>query len=127
MNEVGATVGAAEYVVKPASLPGAGPTSTQNGNALPDKPVEELADAQKPKAEPYPNGIRSAVVEVNNFVQSIQRDLQFNLDTDLEKTIIKVIDSNSGDVIRQIPEDIFLELARRLNQDQEVNLLDELG
>ena len=127
MNEVGLAVGATEYVVKPASLTEVKPTSTLNGNALPDNKVDEVSETQVPAVKSYPNGIRSAVVEVNNFVQSIQRDLQFNVDTDLEKTVVKVIDSNSGDVIRQIPEDIFLELARRLSQDQEVNLLDELG
>jgi len=67
------------------------------------------------------------VKKLNDYVQTVQRDLQFSVDEDLERTVIKVIDSASGDLVRQIPEDIFLELARSLKQEGRVNLLDTLG
>lgn len=67
--------------------------------------------------------IEVAVTDVNDFVQSINRNLQFTVDEDSERTVIKVLDGTSGELIRQIPEDIFLELARRLRQDGELQLL----
>jgi len=60
-------------------------------------------------------------------VQTVQRDLQFKVDEELDRTVIRVVDSDTGELIRQIPDDIFLELARRLKDDGEVNLLNALG
>ncbi|ABD81459.1 flagellar protein FlaG [Saccharophagus degradans] len=67
--------------------------------------------------------IETAVTNVNDFIQSVNRNLQFTVDEDSERTVIKVLDGTSGELIRQIPEDIFLELARRLRQDGELQLL----
>jgi len=71
--------------------------------------------------------LESAVSSINDYVQSVQRDLHFSVDEDAKTTIVRVVDSDSGEVIRQIPDDIFLELARRLNEDGEFNLLNEIG
>lgn len=124
MNEVGTNVAPVIYSPNNTSLKGAESVEPDTGKIL---PVKNDDDSESKEETPYPNGIRSAVAEVNSYVQSIQRDLQFDVDKDLEQTVIRVIDSNSGDVIRQIPEDIFLELARRLDQGGEIHLVDDLG
>ncbi|WP_370978932.1 flagellar protein FlaG [Agaribacterium sp. ZY112] len=87
----------------------------------------ETTEAEQAPKAPNPADLKQQVAKVNDYVQSVQRDLQFSVDEDLDRTVIKVIDSDSGDVIRQIPEDIFLEIARRLQQDGEVHLLNALG
>ncbi|VUD56435.1 hypothetical protein TDB9533_02090 [Thalassocella blandensis] len=71
--------------------------------------------------------VETAVTKVNDYVQSIQRNLHFSVDEDLEKTVVKVIDGSSGELIRQIPEEIFLELARKLNENGELQLMNALG
>ena len=71
--------------------------------------------------------VDTAVASMNEYVQSIERDLHFSVDAELSRTVIKVIDSGSGDVIRQIPEDVFLELARNLKQDGQIQLVDAIG
>jgi flagellar protein FlaG len=53
--------------------------------------------------------------------------LQFSVDEETERTVIKVIDSESGELIRQIPDEVFLELARKLNDDGGFQLIDALG
>ena len=58
--------------------------------------------------------LREAVGQVNNFVQSVQRDLAFKVDEGSGRTIIKVIDSDSGKLIRQIPSEEVLALASYL-------------
>ncbi len=87
------------------------------------KDTQQVSQAPKVSEET----LFSEVKIVNDYVQSVQRDLQFSVDKESERTVIKVVDRDSGDIIRQIPEDIFLELARRLKQDGEVNLLNALG
>lgn len=58
--------------------------------------------------------LREAVSQVNSFVQKVQRDLAFSMDEGSGKTIIKVIDSESGKLVRQIPSEEVLALATYL-------------
>ena len=66
--------------------------------------------------------LKEAITRLNEYVQSVQRDLQFNLDESSGKTVIKVLDRNTQEVIRQIPDELVLKLARNLHQDEPVNL-----
>ncbi len=57
-----------------------------------------------------------AVVELNDYVQRVGRDLHFSLDTGSGKTIIKVLNSETKELVRQIPPQKILELAEILEQ-----------
>lgn len=63
--------------------------------------------------------IRDAVSEINEFVQNVQRDLSFNLDETSGRTVIKVINRDSGDLIRQIPSVEVLAIASHLRDIRE--------
>lgn len=101
------------------------------GNSLPQstevKDTQALEKAQEAAQNAAPEVVESALAQMNDYVQSIQRDLQFSVDEDTEKTVIKVVDGGSGELIRQIPEEVFLELARKLNEDGELRLMNALG
>lgn len=56
--------------------------------------------------------LQHAVSEMNHFVQNLQRDLQFEVDTDLGRTVISVVDSETKELIRQIPSEEVLERLR---------------
>jgi len=128
MNEVRPIQSAASYKANSVSAAGTVAGNNQvSGKDLPGS-VPNQGTQQASKASTVPEEtLFSELKKVNDFVQSVQRDLQFSVDKDLDRTVIKVVDSDSGEIIRQIPEDIFLELARRLKQDGEVNLLNTLG
>ncbi|GLH33441.1 hypothetical protein BR1R5_28280 [Pseudomonas sp. BR1R-5] len=76
-------------------------------------------DAPKSEAE-----LQSAVKEIQDFVQSLQRNLEFSVDDSTGSWIVKVVARDSGEVIRQIPSETALELARSL-QDVNSLLFDE--
>ncbi|MDH3219684.1 MAG: flagellar protein FlaG [Gammaproteobacteria bacterium] len=63
--------------------------------------------------------ITEAVTEINEIIRSVQRDLSFNVDEDSGKTIIRVIDSESGELIRQIPSEDILAIAIQLRDFQQ--------
>ncbi len=90
-----------------ATLPG------QGGEALPstgkEMPVRTVDTAQ----------ISEVVSSINKIVQNIQRDLSFNLDEDSGETIIRVVDSESGELIRQIPSEEALAIAIQLRDLQQ--------
>ena len=64
-----------------------------------------------------PAEISAAVSRLNNHVQNISRDLEFTIDEELNRTIITVYDSETEEVIRQIPSDEVLALARSLESN----------
>lgn len=60
--------------------------------------------------------IETAFNQVSEFVQTQNRLLNFSFDEDSNRSIIKVTDSDSGEVIRQIPSEDVLKLAERINE-----------
>lgn len=63
--------------------------------------------------------LQDAVQKMNMYVQNIQRDLQFSVDEASGRNVVKVIDSKSKEVIRQIPSEEVLALARQWAEQQE--------
>ncbi|MGE6995673.1 flagellar protein FlaG [Pseudomonas sp. NPDC047961] len=57
-----------------------------------------------------------AVSSIKDFVQSIRRDLDFDLDDASGKMIVKVTDRATGEVVRQIPTEEALRLAENLEE-----------
>lgn len=57
-----------------------------------------------------------AVLQVNSFLQSQQRTLEFSVDKSTGRPIIKVIDQSTGKVLRQIPPEYIIRLAQTLQQ-----------
>ena len=63
--------------------------------------------------------LKKAVDDLNDFIQNTHRDLQFSIDQDSGTTVVKVIDSKTEKVIRQIPNEETLRLARSLSEDKQ--------
>ena len=53
-----------------------------------------------------------AVAKLNEILKDRERDLEFSIDEDTGRTILKVIHAESGEVIRQIPPEELLNIAR---------------
>lgn len=92
------------------------------GTVKVDESKERLADAAM-KAEKAdepgaasPERIQEAVSSIQEFVQSVRRDINFSLDDSSGRVVVKVTDTKSGDVIRQIPSEEALKLAESLSE-----------
>ena len=77
------------------------------------KPGPEDEKAEK-KLSATEKDIDTAVTDLNSSIQSVQRNLKFSVDKDLDKIVINVTDKKTEEVVRQIPSEDFLELARNL-------------
>lgn len=84
--------------------------STVDGRELP--PVQESTEEQPDTSI----ALSQAVSEINSYVQTIRRELQFSIDETLGRTVIKVLDADTHEVVRQIPSEEVLALARHLRQ-----------
>ncbi len=92
------------------------PNTNQETGRLPETGGQKLPVQGKsePQGAQGAAEIREAISEINEFVQSIQRDLSFNMDEASGRTVIRVVDRESGDLIRQIPSDEVLAIASHI-------------
>ena len=58
--------------------------------------------------------LEDAIESVNDHMRNLQRDIQFSVDDDSGRTIVKVVDGESQEVIRQIPSEEVLAIAKGL-------------
>lgn len=79
--------------------------------------VAPVAETSK-SAQPSTTEVESAVKKVQNFVSAKAADIQFSIDEDIGVTVVKVIDRGTKEVIRQIPSEEMLEIAKALDKLQ---------
>ncbi len=88
--------------------------STVNAPEVSDQPLPKNGNVLPPRSDSRAltsTQLQEAVSQINEFVQTIERDLSFSHDETSGKTVIKVVDSGSGELIRQIPSEEVLALA----------------
>ncbi|TXH39029.1 MAG: flagellar protein FlaG [Burkholderiaceae bacterium] len=84
-----------------------------------ERPVEAAELPPKmggAEEDPARDKLENAMSSIQEFVQSVRRNLDFQLDDSSGKVVVKVTDSESGDVIRQIPSEEALKLAESLDE-----------
>ncbi len=82
----------------------------------PAAPAEVQAVAA-PEQQPHSReDLEKAVGEIRDFVQSSQRQLDFSIDDSTGRVVVKVIATQSGEVIRQLPSELALKLAQSLSE-----------
>jgi flagellar protein FlaG len=60
--------------------------------------------------------IKQAVQDINKSMRSLSQGLEFTVDTDSERPVVKVVDMETRELIRQIPSAEALDFAKTLDQ-----------
>ena len=103
--------------ITPAS---AEPASIERPVAAPQPRVQvaedksEAADA----APPSPKAVGAAVDTINQAMKSLSNRIEFSVDEDSKRRIVKVIDPETREVIRQLPSEEALAIAKALDRLQ---------
>ena len=66
--------------------------------------------------------IASAVTRLNDYVQKEERDVEFSVNEEVGLSVVKVINRHSRELIRQIPTEQVVDLARKLNDQEPLRL-----
>lgn len=74
--------------------------------------VEQVNQTAQVDAE----ALQQAVKEIAASMNLMQKGLAFNIDEDSGVQVVKVIDEQTGDLIRQIPNEEALEIAKKLSE-----------
>lgn len=101
-------------------------TPKRPGSAAAD-PAKQ-ADVSKPQStgEPQPAApkLEQIAERLESYIRSVSRSLEFKVDASSGRTIISVLDAETGDLIRQIPNEEVLRFAE-LAEEQTIVLLNE--
>ena len=79
-------------------------------------PEPESAPTDEQVAAPSNHELTKAVSKLNDYVQNISRTLSFSIAENTGRTIIRVYDSETDELIRQIPPEQTISLAENLNE-----------
>lgn len=86
---------------------------TPNVAGKPEQAKTETVKALS--AEPKRDELEKAVTDIQEFVQAAQRNLDFSIDDSTGRVVVKVIATETGLMIRQIPSEAALKLAQSLS------------
>ena len=76
--------------------------------------VNTLDAKEMPREE-----LDDTISQLNDSLQNVQRNLEFSIDKDAGRIVINVKDKETDEVVRQIPSEEVLELARNLHAASE--------
>lgn len=81
------------------------------------KEAEQLKQRNKPEQKPELSHkkIEEAVASLNAFVQLMDRNVSFEIDSDSGRDVISVFEKETKELIRQIPSEETLELLKRMD------------
>lgn len=85
---------------------------------LPQAAVKQAAE-QKLSAEQ----LKSTVDDINRALRQANRSLQFSVDEDSKQPLVKLVDTDTGDVIRQFPSKEAIAISRAIAEFQQGALL----
>ena len=102
------------------------PPAPSNGPAVSGvsvKTAPSAANAEAAQATPAGKAVEhnseqlsAAVSKLNDYVQNVQRTLNFSIDKDTGVTVVKVFDSETKELVRQIPAEETLKMAASIDE-----------
>jgi len=105
------------------------PLSVAPKGSLPElaKETAVAVPEKAPQQEPSSEQLQQVVKEMKQLVDSkMPNSLSFSLDDSTGKTIVRITDTKTGEMIRQIPSEEMMELARSLDKMQGMLLRQEV-
>jgi len=94
----------------------------------PSRPVQ--SERAQPQAEPKPTpkapvvDIEAVARQLESFLKNVSRSLEFHVDESSGRMVCSVRDAETGDLIRQIPNEEVLRMAE-LAHDETIVLVNE--
>lgn len=76
-------------------------------------------ETQEVDVELSQEALEKVVSQLNAYIQNTQRDVDFSVDDSTGRVVVRVIDSESEEVIRQIPSEEMLAISRHLVESLE--------
>lgn len=105
----------ADPALSAVRTPGSSPVRESPGNIAASVIVSSEAAAIADGVQD-PQAVRTAVAAINRAAKSLTNTVQLVMDERSERPIVRVMDSETGQLIRQIPSEEVLELRQALDR-----------
>ncbi len=92
------------------------PQVSERINAQSVQSVEKLVEASKEREKLNRETRERLVEQMNDFISSINKGLSFRVDEASGRDVVTIYEADTGDIIRQIPDEEVLEIVRRLRE-----------
>ncbi|WP_191833274.1 flagellar protein FlaG [Pseudomonas fluorescens] len=89
------------------------PQAVQAVQASSEAPTASSRDGRDDVSET--EKVKSAVKEIEKFLASSRRNLEFSTDEESGRIVVKVIASETGELVRQLPSEEALRIAHSLS------------
>lgn len=107
--------------IVPTAAPASAGTVVSKARTKAD--AQEVAPPVRPP--PGPREVAQAVVQANRAMTAIGASVQFFVDPDTEITVVKIVDTENNEVLRQVPSQEMLDIARALDRLQGMLVRDQ--
>lgn len=98
--------------------------SQRNEASRAAQPEVPAAAAKKTATNELSAGqLQSAVDSINKSLKEVNPSLEFSIDNDTNLTVVKLVEKQSGEVIRQVPTEEALAIAKAIDKFQKGMLL----
>lgn len=105
------------------SVASAEPAALQGAGRAPATAVETVNAVKGAGAPPTLEQVEQAVSKLNKSAQAQSQGLEFSIDSDTKRTVVKVVDQSTKEVLRQIPSPEALAIAKSLDASENKGLL----
>lgn len=78
----------------------------------------QAAQGVQPTGSGTPAELDEALRNINESMRTMSQSLEFSIDPDTDRTVVKVIDQQTKEIIRQMPSVEALEIAKALDRLQ---------
>lgn len=114
-----ATGGALPVVFERPSLPAnAAVNVTPNTSAQSGSNNTQTSTFGKEQTTRTEQTVNDALNKVNDSMQAWATGIRFEMDDDTEQMVVKLVNNETGDVIRQVPSEAMLKVAKMIIQLQ---------
>jgi len=80
--------------------------------------VEQKSQTEETRTQ-MEERLTKQVSKMNEYVQSIQRDLKFTVDDNSGEVVVKVFNASTNELVRQFPSEEALKLSERIKESME--------
>lgn len=116
-------IGNAAQVPQPVRLASDGGPKAVSTAGVQAAESPQSAASQAAAQQPSPDQLKNAVNVINQVLRQSNHNLQFSVDSDTKKPVVKMIDTETGEMIRQIPSEETLAISRSIDRFQQGVLL----
>jgi len=92
------------------------PVAATESGAVAGRPVRAGADVVT--TPPSKDDVSAAVSKLNEAMLSSSQSLKFEIDDDSKRIVVKIIDQSTQEVVRQMPTEEALQMAKSIDKMQ---------